>query len=458
MSPHLSNILTGYQKGFMKFIAGLSVIRNLTDRFKASAYWKDVAWLSSGTVVAQAITLATMPLFTRIFMPTDFAIQNLFSQIAGLVAVGATLRYEYFIQLPKHDDDALLLVKLVAILGSFVTLVLTIVLWLFRDIIACWAGEAALSYWLVFIPVTAAAMSLAIALQGWTQRKLLFRRSGEALAVGKASNVSTILAGWLFLPGAGGLVLGWLGDSLGRIVWLSRGLRCVSSGGCSGLMRMARLYVRPGGSLVLSHGLLACTVAIPSVFIARTYGSETLGQYALSYLVVCFPSALLGGAIGNVYYQRASESWARGFNFVDIWRSTATKLLLIGLPLYGIAIIAMPWLFPLLFGNVWGPAGYYGAILAISAFFSFATSPLSWACLVVGAWWYIPLWHAARTVTTGMVAGMALFYQWDMDVFIVVLVLQQSALYLIDFWAEWRFAHHQPPHTPPNGGIPCVGL
>jgi teichuronic acid exporter len=457
MSPRLSDILKGYQQGLMKFFADTSVIRGFTDRFKESTYWKDVAWLSSGTVVAQAITLATMPLFTRIFMPTDFAVQNLFSQIAGLIAVVATLRYEYFIQLPKQDDDALLLVKLVAILGFFVTLVLTTGLWLFRDIIARLAGDAALSSWLVFIPVTAAAMSLAMALQGWTQRKLLFRRSGEAEVVGKFSNASTILAGWFFLPGAGGLVLGWLGAALGKIIWLSQGIRCSSCGGYSDLMRMARVYLRLGGSLVLSHGLLACTVAIPSVFIARTYGSEALGQYDLSYLVVCFPSTLLGGAIGNVYYQRASERWAQGFSFADIWRSTAKKLLLTGLPLYGAAILIMPWLFPLLFGSVWGPAGYYGAILAASAFFSFATTPMDKACLVVGAWWYIPLWHAARTVTTGMVVGMALFFQWGMDVFIAVLVIQQIALYLIDYLAEWLFAQRQPSNTQHGEGIRCIG-
>jgi O-antigen/teichoic acid export membrane protein len=442
----------------MKFFADISLIRDFTDRFKASTYWKDVAWLSSGTVVAQAITLATMPLFTRIFMPEDFAVQNLFGQIAGLVAVVATLRYEYFIQLPKQDDDALLLVKLIAILGFFVALGLTPVMWLFRDIIARWAGDAALSVWLVFVPATAAAMSLAIALQGWTQRQLHFRRSGEAEVVGKASYSITTFAGWFFFPGAGGLVMSSFGAALGKIVWLSRGILYTRCGKYSDIIRMARVFMRPGGSLVLSHGLLACTVAIPSVFIARTYGSETLGQYALSYFVVCFPSALLGGAIGNVYYQRASERWVQGFNFADIWRSTAQKLLLIGLPLYGAAILITSWLFPLLFGNVWGPAGYYAAILAISAFFSFATSPMSWACLVVGAWWYVPLWHAARTLTTGIVAGMALLYQWNMDVFISVLVIQQTALYLIDYWAEWRFAHRQPPHTPPTGDIPCVGL
>jgi O-antigen/teichoic acid export membrane protein len=407
--------------------------------------------------VAQAIMLATMPVFSRIFTPADFSVQNLFGQFAVFFAVAATLRYEFFVQLPKQDDDALLLVQLVAILGLFCTLVLTPVLWLFRDIIARWAGDAALSAWLVFIPVTAAATSLALALHGWTQRQLLFRRSSEAEVVGKASYTITGFAGWFLLPGAGGLVMSYLGAALGKIVWLSRGIRFASCGEYSDLMRMARAYMRLSGSLVLSHVLLACAVAIPSVFIARTYGSETLGQYALSYLVVCFPSTLLGGAIGNVYYQRASERWAQGFSFGDIWRSTAKKLLLIGLPIYGAAILTMRWLFPLLFGNVWGPAGYYGEILAISAFFSFATLPMSWACLVVGAWWYVPLWHSAKTVTTGMVAAMALFFQWNMDVFITVLVIQQIALYLIDYWAECRFAHRQPPHTPPTGGIPCVG-
>ena len=434
-----------------------SVIRNLTNRFKASAYWKDVAWLSSGTVVSQVIMLATMPLFSRIFVPKDFAVQNLFGQIVNLLAVVATLRYEYFIQLPKQDDDALLLLKLVAILGFLVTSVLTAGLWLFRDTIASWAGDTALSPWLVFMPVTAATMSLAVALQGWTQRKLFFRRSGEAEVVGRAGYAGTILAGWFFLPGAGGLVLGWLGAALGKIVWLSRSIRWKSYGGYSDFVRVARVYVRLGGSLVLSHGLLACTVAIPSIFISRIYGPEILGQYALSYLVVYFPSALLGGAIGNVYYQRAAERWALGFSFGDIWRSTAKKLLLIGIPLYSAAILTMPWLLPMLFGNIWGPAGYYSAILAVGAFFSFATSPMGWACVVVEVWWYLPLWHGARTVTTGMVAGMALFFQWDINAFITALVLQQTALYLIDAWAEWRFAHRRPAHKLPNGDISFVG-
>jgi O-antigen/teichoic acid export membrane protein len=389
--------------------------------------------------------LTTMPLFTRLFTPSDFALQNLFGQIVSLVVIVATLRYEYFIQLPMQDADALLLVKVVAILSFFAILTLTPVLWLFRNVIALSVGDAALSPWLVFIPVTAATMSLAIALQGWTQRKKLFRRSGESEIMGKASYAVTILLGWLFLPGAGGLILSWLGTSLGKIFWLLRDVQWIIFGGYPELKRIARLYMRLGGSLVISHGLLACTVAIPSIFIARIYGSEILGQYALAYLVICFPSVLLGNAIGNVYYQRASERWAQGFNFADIWRSTAKKLIFMGLPIYGVAIMIMPWLFPIFFGDTWGPAGFYCAILAFSAFFSFITTPMDRACLIVGAWWYAPLWHAARTATTVVVAWVTLIFQWPINSFLTCLVFQQIVLYLIDYWVQWHFARRLPP-------------
>src|SRR5690606_15587793 len=111
--------------------------------------------------------------------------------------------------------------------------------------------------------------------------------------------------GWLFLPGAGGLVMGWFGASLGKIAWLLRDTPFKNCGGFVGIHRLSRAYSRLGGSLVISHVFLSCTAAIPSVFIAHAYGSEMLGQFALAFQAVYLPSALLGSAIGNVYYQRA---------------------------------------------------------------------------------------------------------------------------------------------------------
>jgi|GEM_PF-973927 len=430
------------------------MISGFWQRFKASTYWKDIAWLSSGTAAAQAITLATLPVFSRLFTPSDFAVQNLFSQVAGFVTIAATLRFEYFVQLPREHRDGALLVRLVAILGLLSTAMLTPLAWWFRETIARWAGHAALAPWLVFVPLTGAAISLSVSLQGGAQRRGLFRRSGEAEVAGKVGYAGTVFAGWLVLPGAAGLVLGSLATPLGKIAWLWRGPLRESRGRFADLLRLAREYARMAGSLALSSGLYACTVAIPALFIAHVYGSATLGQYALASMVVCLPSTLLGNAIGSVFYQRAAERWAQGANFADIWGSTARKLLFIGLPLYGVAVLTLPWLLPLLFGSVWRPAGYYGAVLAIGSFFNFISSPMEKACLVVRAWWYVPLWHAARVLTTAMAAAMALLLGWGMATFIVALVVQQVLLYLVDFFAEWRFSRRVPPPRTADAAMP----
>jgi len=185
-------------------------------------------------------------------------------------------------------------------------------------------------------------------------------------------------------------------------------------------------------------------VAIPTFFIANNYGADALGQFAIAYQVVMLPSTLLAGAIGNVYYQRASERRTKGLPFDDIWRSTVHKLLLLGIPFYVGAIFIMPWFVPFLFGDTWQPAGLYAAILSFGAFFSFVTSPLDRACLVVGAWWYVPLWHSARVATTGLVTILAFKLQWNMEAFLTGLTIQQATLYLIDFAVEWKFARIQP--------------
>lgn len=422
----------------------LSILTGLKNRFRASSYSKDIAWLASGTIIAQAVMLASMPIYSRLYSPADFAIQNLFIQFVGFMAVAATLRYEYFIQLPKRNLDSQRLIHLVFFLGVAATVLLTPVAWLFRTTFARWAGDAALAPWLIFVPVSAMVLSLSVAVQGSAQRRNLFRRSGEAEVAGKIGFSGTIFAGYFMLPGAGGLVFAWLTGPCIKIAWLLSGTRRLKFGGYKVYLRLAKKYGKMSGSMALSHVLMSCTSLIPIVYITREYGAATLGQYALASQVVSLPSALLGSAIGSVYYQRASACWARGLSFGDIWQSTAKKLLLIGLPIYSLATLIIPFGFPLIFGNVWRPAGQYGAILAISAFFSFASTPMDKACLVVGAWWYIPTWHAARTATTGLVTGMALYFHWGVNLFLIVLTLQQIVLYLVDYWSQRSFAHRVP--------------
>lgn len=404
--------------------------------------------------MAQVIGVMAMPVLTRLYSPADFALQNLFLQVMGFAVVLLTWRYEYFVQLPKEDIDSVGLLGLVLGLGIVGCAVATPLVWVFEDILANWMGVPTLKTWLVFVPLTATLISFSIAIQHLTQRQGQYRHSSLSELANKGSYVGIALAGYWILPAPTGLMMSTAVGAIGKIMWLSRqwthrqGIEIpnpinflpLDDKKIGHLLRIARRYLRLSGSMVVSHLMLSCTAIIPSLFIARVYGNESLGQFALVASTIYLPAGLIGGAIGQVYYQRAAESWSTGKSFNDLWCATAKRLIFVGIPIYTILAIFSPWIYPFIFGAMWVEAGRYASLMSIGAFFSFATSPLDRGCLVVDAWWYVVGWHMTRAVTTGVVAWLAWKFGWDIFQFLFALVLQMSLMYLIDYWMNWRFA------------------
>lgn len=430
------------------------MIEDIIRRIKKSTYWRDVAWLASGNAMAQAIAVLAMPVITRLYSPADFALQSLFLQVTGFAVILLTWRYEYLILLPKDDVDALSLLAFVLCLGMITFSITTPLVWQYQYTIANKIGAPQLSKWLVYVPMTAIFISFSIAIQQFTQRQGKYRLSSSSEVINKGLYVGTALVGNLILPAPSGLMMSSAVGALGKMLWLSgllirrlfgQGFHPTHFALLVEKKTLHRLqiyssYSRMSGSMVISHLLQSCAAIIPSLFIARVYGNENLGQFALVASTIYLPSGLIGSAIGQVYYQRAAAKWSIGENFFDIWRLTAKRLISIGLPIYTIIAIISPWVYPLLFGVLWTDAGRYAALMTIAAFFSFVTSPLDRGCLIVGAWWYVLFWNIGRALTTLFVACLASIYEWDIYIFLVALVLQMTLMYIIDYWANRCFS------------------
>ena len=143
-------------------------------------------------------------------------------------------------------------------------------------------------------------------------------------------------------------------------------------------------------------------------------------------------------------YQRAAKQWADGQGFEALWRQTASRLALIGTPIYlGIAVLS-PWAYPLLFGAQWTEAGRLAPWMALPALCAFISTPLERSCLVTGRWKYQMAWHGMRAVTTLAIVGLASRLGLGFHAFLQLLVLQMSALYLIDLAMEHRFSRLRP--------------
>jgi teichuronic acid exporter len=419
-----------------------------------SGYWADVGWVAGLNALAQGIGVLSTPLLTRLYEPSDFAALNIFSNCVAFAAVLLSLRFEFMVQLPREERDAVAVVRLVVMLTVAGCVVSVPALWIWRSSLAGALGNQALAGTLVLVPLTGAIVSISLALQHLAQRRRSFRLSSVSEIVARCGYFGSALIGRWITPGPAGLLAANVASVVGKTAWLV--WRTPAPGGAradgaprpmldgAGMKRAARTYLRLATSLVSSHLMLTLTGLLPSIFISRAYGAETLGQFALVALTIFLPSGLLGTAVGQVYYQRAASRWSDGHGFLDLWSMTVRKLLTMGIPIYAAAALVSPWAYPLIFGAAWTEAGEFASWVAIAAFFAFLSGPLDRSCLVVSAWRYIPLWHAARTLTTALVIGLAWAGEWRAKTFVVALSCQMSLLYLVDLFAERSFASKLP--------------
>ncbi len=418
-----------------------------------SSYWQDISWVASGTALAQLIGLLSMPLLTRLYSPADFAALSIFTQAAAFAMGLMTLRFEYAIQLPRHEIGALALLRLVLLLATLGALLGTPLMWWAGPRLAGWLGQPAMDIGLRLVPLTAAVMAAALALQHLAQRRREFRRSGVAEAINKLAYALWALVGHWILPGAIGLLSAiGLGTVAKVLVLLPAGPGRPGARSHKPhrrtwwrlIGRALRDHAALARSMVSSHLMLTFTGLIPALYLTRQHGADVLGQYALVVSTNYLPSALVGTAIGQVYYQRAAEHWSKGEAIGALWRSTTRRLTMLGLPMFIALALLSPWLYPWLFGAQWQQAGLFSAILCLASLLSFVTVPLDRTSLVVGAWRYLPWWHFGRLLSTAGVVGWAALADLSAVQFMVALSLQMSAMYTIDLVAQRRFAARRP--------------
>lgn len=411
---------------------------------RLSQYWRDVAWQASGNSSALLVGIIGMPILSRLYTPAEFAIQSLFIQVVTYATALMTWRYEFFLQLPKKDEDAEALNDLVLVLGFVNTILLTALVWVLRFELAEILGNGDLGVWIVIAPLTAFLVSLALCNQHRVQRARDFKTAGISQLIGKSSYIATAVTGAVANLGVTGLMVATAFGATGKILWLKQRLRTdvdsrfKSRHHFRNALRLGRHYFKMASATVVSHLLSTTAATIPLVAIARMYGTNELGQYALVLATIYLPSGLLGAAIGQVYYQAAAQAWANNESLVPLWKTTVTKLLLIGIPAYTMVSVFSPIAYPFIFGGQWELSGEFARYLSIAALFSFVSSPLDRTRLIVGAWRYSLVWSAFRVVSTLIVIWIGLRLLLPVLSFIYVLTIQMCLVYMIDllmgFW------------------------
>lgn len=406
----------------------------IRNQFKKE-FVRNTLTLVTGTTVAQALSILSTPFLTRIYSPSDFGDLALVTAIITVLSVIVTARYELAIMLPAKDECAANLVVLSSLVSTFISLLILIAIYLFKNPIVLWLGEG-IAGWLYLIPASIFCIGIYQSLNYWNNRKKKFKR----LALGSVCQTSTgvgsqVLFGMNSVPG--GLIWGSFAGQLlstAFLVQLSwKSLKIfISRITRARVIENAIIYRRFPMFSIWGAFLDTGASQMPIFILNRFFSSMSVGFFGFTFRVLNLPISLVSSSLTQVLLQRIIEINHRNPGDLKnyIWK-IFTLLSLLTVPFILIVWLFGEHLFALVFGETWREAGKLASIISIAVAARFIVGPLSAVFTLQHNLRLGTLWQLIYFVTI----STTLFFarRLPMQSFLRVFALHEVCLYLLYF-------------------------
>jgi len=355
-------------------------------KYLKSDFIKHIFTVFSGNVIAQAIPFLCEPILARIYTPDDFAVLALYLSVANLFSIIATARYELAIMLPKEDRKAMNLLGLSLIISLIVSVLSFLIVWIFNTNICKILHNEDISSYLYLVPLSVLSVSWYQVFNYWNSRKKRFRNVAISKSVESITLVTSNIA-LSFLKSLGlvlGQIIGYFaGVAVVLFAFLRRDKSHLKTISSPEMKEVAVTYqdfpkvnsVHAFGDVLKNSGEI--------FLLSYYYLKEQVGLYSRTLRLLSAPAAIIGSAVAQVFYQKASETYHQTRDIRKLALKVLIALACISLPFYAIVFFWGDDLFAWFLGENYRIAGIYGKYLVPYLFFRFITSPISQIPLIV---------------------------------------------------------------------------
>jgi O-antigen/teichoic acid export membrane protein len=181
--------------------------------------------------------------------------------------------------------------------------------------------------------------------------------------------------------------------------------------------------------------ILANTLSthLTNILISAFFSVATLGFYSLVQRLLGMPSSLIGNSIGQVFFQEAPKEKQQTGKAINTFNSTVKKLLIIGVPSFGILFFIVEYLFALVFGEEWRIAGVYAQIVVPLFFIRFIVATVSNTNNIFELQKVALIWQIILLLLSIGCLYISNLYLFDFKSFLVLLVTISTIHYIILF-------------------------
>jgi O-antigen/teichoic acid export membrane protein len=348
---------------------------------QTNAFARDIITLSSVPLISQAMSIALMPIVTRLYAPEAFGLQSLFGSIVTLIGVFSTLSYHNSLILPKYDDEAFNMFIICIILIVVISGCSVLIIFFGYDFIIQKSQTPELKYYLWLTPFFVFLHGLYQTLRFWNTRLKHFGKIAAARVIETGCNKGFVLgAGSLGHTTGGSLIYSALFASIlkslvlvGKL-WQENKKQIKHITTIEKLLAGAKRY-RKFPMYSVWNELLSRIPSMLMVFLTIHYFNKTLlGHYSLALIVLSMPSVLLTSSIIEAFSPRAAMLKHEG-KHVDLLLKVNEKIVSLTIFPFMVLSITGDILFKFIFGANWAEAGTIVQILVIRSFFEIIFTP-----------------------------------------------------------------------------------
>lgn len=349
-------------------------------------FLKNVLKLTLGNIAAQVISLAAVPVITRIYHPENYGVFATYLSITVILFPVSTLRFNSAMMLPESLDDAanLLALSLLSVMGISLLITIGIVVANVGNFLPMTWVEKGLDDYLWLVPIGVFVQGSALSIVFWALRHKMFGDMARARITESIADRGVVLAiGGFTNFGALGLIAGRIiGPFLALCFLLQKTLihdikaiRQILS--MSAMVRLARRYREFHLFSSVSFFVNNCGRETPLLLLAAFFSPLEIGFYALAGRVINMPMMLIGDAVSKVFLQRATGDKEKGEDLKNDTKILIGYMIYLAFPLVLLLLFFGKEVFEVVFGAEWTDAGLYAQILALSFFCLFLYRPLS---------------------------------------------------------------------------------
>ncbi len=345
--------------------------------------FKNILVLMSGTVGAQIIGMALIPIITRLYGPETYGGLGVFIALIGALTPVASLAYPIAIVLPKSDNTATVLVRLSTLIAAIFCFLLLMLLWLSGSWGIEKLGATTLGVYIYLVPVAIFFGAYQTISQQWLIRKQAFTGISKVSMLHAIINNGTKALAGLYAPLIGVLISihtvaillrAMLTDYIGKQIATGKALN-----GSPQIIKTKLEVAKEYNDFPIFRApqvlISALSHSLPVLILNTFFGIATAGFYSLARTALDLPAALIGNSVQSVFYPHFNEMVKTDKKTLPFLLKTTLGLAGVSAIPFLIVLLFAPNLFEFVFGREWHRAGEYAQWMAVWLFFSLVSRP-----------------------------------------------------------------------------------